>query len=82
MKIAIGADHAGFDAKEEIKTVIKALGHTLTDMGTTGPTSVDYPDYAEKVARAVASGEADKGVLICGTGIGRASCRERVLTDV
>ena len=70
MKIAIGADHAGFAAKEEIKNVIKALGHTVLDEGTTGEASVDYPDYAEKVSKAVLSGEADKGVLICGTGIG------------
>lgn len=78
MKIAIAADHAGVDAKEEIKTVIKALGHTLTDFGTTGAASVDYPDFAEKVARAVASGEADKGVLICGTGIGMSIAANKV----
>src|SRR6185295_15240991 len=78
MKIAIGADHAGFAAKEEIKTVIKALGHTLTDVGTTSETSVDYPDYAEKVARMVASGEADKGVLLCGTGIGMSIAANKV----
>jgi ribose 5-phosphate isomerase B len=70
MKIAIGADHAGFAAKEEIKNVIKALGHTVQDLGTTSDASVDYPDYAAKVAQAVLSGEADRGVLICGTGIG------------
>ena len=70
MKIAIGADHAGFAAKEEIKTVIKALGHTVVDQGTTGETSVDYPDFAEKVARAVASGEVDRGVLLCAAVIG------------
>ena len=79
MKIAIGADHAGFAAKEEIKTVIKALGHTVVDQGTTGETSVDYPDFAEKVARAVASGEVDKGVLICGTGIGMSIAANKVV---
>ena len=78
MKIAIGADHAGFAAKEEIKTVIKALGHTVMDQGTTGETSVDYPDFAEKVARAVATGEADRGVLICGTGIGMSIAANKV----
>ena len=78
MKIAIGADHAGFAAKEEIKTVIKALGHTVLDQGTTGEASVDYPDFAEKVARAVASGEADRGVLICGTGIGMSIAANKV----
>ena len=78
MKIAIGADHAGFAAKEEIKTVIKALGHVVVDQGTTGETSVDYPDFAEKVARAVASGEVDKGVLICGTGIGMSIAANKI----
>jgi ribose 5-phosphate isomerase B len=78
MKIAIGADHAGFAAKEEIKTVIKALGHAVVDQGTTGEMSVDYPDFAEKVARAVASGEVDKGVLICGTGIGMSIAANKI----
>jgi ribose 5-phosphate isomerase B len=78
MKIAIGADHAGFAAKEEIKTVIKALGHAAVDLGTSSETSVDYPDFAEKVARAVASGEVDKGVLICGTGIGMSIAANKV----
>ena len=78
MKIAIGADHAGFAAKEEIKTVIKALGHAVIDEGTSAETSVDYPDFAEKVARAVVSGEADRGVLICGTGIGMSIAANKV----
>ena len=78
MKIAIGADHAGYYAKEEIKTVIKALGHTVEDLGTSSETSVDYPDFAEKVARMVASGVADKGVLICGTGIGMSMAANKV----
>ena len=78
MKIAIGSDHAGFDAKEEIKKVIKALGHTFDDLGTTNTTSVDYPDYAEKVAREVASGGAQFGVLICGTGIGMSIAANKV----
>jgi ribose 5-phosphate isomerase B len=78
MKIAIGADHAGFAAKEEIKNVIKALGHQVADQGTSGEASVDYPDFAEKVARAVTSGEADRGVLICGTGIGMSIAANKV----
>ena len=78
MKIAIGADHAGFAAKEEIKTVIKALGHAVVDEGTSGEASVDYPDFAEKVARAVVGGEADRGVLICGTGIGMSIAANKV----
>jgi ribose 5-phosphate isomerase B len=78
MKIAIGADHAGFAAKEEIKTVIKALGHAVVDQGTSSEASVDYPDFAEKVARAVASGEVERGVLICGTGIGMSIAANKV----
>jgi ribose 5-phosphate isomerase B len=78
MKIAIGADHAGFAAKEEIRTVLKALGHAVLDLGTTGEASVDYPDFAEKVARAVVSGEAERGVLICGTGIGMSIAANKV----
>jgi RpiB/LacA/LacB family sugar-phosphate isomerase len=78
MRIAIGADHAGFAAKEEIKTVIKALGHTVNDLGTNGEASVDYPDFAGKVARAVVSGEADRGVLLCGTGIGMSIAANKV----
>jgi len=78
MKIAIGADHAGFAAKEEIKNVIRALGHQFIDMGTTSDQSVDYPDYAVKVDRAVVSGEADRGVLICGTGIGMSIAANKV----
>jgi len=78
MKIAIGADHAGFAAKEEIKAVIKALGHQVLDEGTASDASVDYPDYAEKVARRVVSGEADRGVLICGTGIGMSIAANKI----
>jgi ribose 5-phosphate isomerase B len=78
MKIAIGSDHAGFDSKEEIKKVIKALGHPVEDLGTSSEASCDYPDFAEKVARAVASGEADRGVLICGTGIGMSIAANKV----
>jgi len=78
MKIAIGADHAGFAAKEEIKNVIRALGHQVVDEGTTSDQSVDYPDYAEKVARSVVSGAADRGVLICGTGIGMAIAANKI----
>jgi ribose 5-phosphate isomerase B len=78
MKIAIGADHAGFAAKEEIKSVIKALGHQVLDQGTNSDASVDYPDYAEKVARLVVGGEADRGVLICGTGIGMSIAANKI----
>jgi len=70
MKVALGVDHAGFPVKKELETLLRALGHAVLDFGTTSEASTDYPDYAEKVARAVASGQAERGVLICGTGIG------------
>lgn len=70
MKIAFACDHAGFDYKERVIAFIKSLGHEVIDFGCNGPESVDYPDYAEPAARAVAEGKADRGVLICGTGIG------------
>ena len=70
MKIAIAADHGGYKLKEEIKPYIESLGHTVTDLGTYSEDSVDYPDYAAPCARAVVSGEMDRGIVICGTGIG------------
>lgn len=70
MKIAIGADHAGYVVKERLKRELKRMGHRVTDVGTHSEESVDYPDYAVKVGRAVAAGRARRGVLICGSGIG------------
>ena len=78
MKIAIGSDHAGFTVKERLKRELKRLGHRVTDMGTDGEASTDYPDYAEKVGRAVASGRARRGVLICGSGLGMAMAANKV----
>jgi ribose 5-phosphate isomerase B len=78
MKVAIGADHAGFAAKEELKALVRALGHVVADKGTSSDASVDYPDFAADVARAVAKGEADRGVLICGTGIGMCIAANKV----
>ena len=70
MKIAIGSDHAGYDGKELAKQVLGSLGVEILDKGTNGPESVDYPDFGAAVGRAVASGEAERGVLMCGSGIG------------
>ena len=70
MTIAIGSDHGGFRLKEEIKNLLTELGREYRDFGTHSPASVDYPDIAASVARAVASGECEMGILICGTGIG------------
>ena len=69
-KIAIGSDHAGFESKEKAKTELTELGVEVIDKGTDSLDSVDYPDFGAAVARAVASGEVDRGVLICGSGIG------------
>lgn len=70
MKIAIGADHAGFELKEIISNMLKEMGHEVIDMGTGSSCSVDYPDYAEAVATAVSDSLVERGILICGTGIG------------
>lgn len=68
--IAIASDHAGPEIKTTIKARLEAMGTTVLDLGTNTTDSVDYPDYAEKVAQAIIQGEADMGVIICGTGIG------------
>ena len=70
MKIAIGTDHAGVEHKEAIKKLAASMDIEVMDMGTNSSESVDYPDYGEKVGLAVCRGEADMGILICGTGIG------------
>ena len=78
MKIAIGADHAGFALKERLRERLAAAGHELTDFGTHSEESTDYPDYAQRVAAAVAAGEAGRGLLVCGSGIGMAMAANRV----
>ncbi len=69
-KIAIGSDHAGYEAKEQAKRELGALGLEVLDEGTNGLESVDYPDFGAAVGRAVVGGEAERGVVICGSGIG------------
>lgn len=78
MKIAIAADHAGFEEKEKVKKTLDELGVEYTDMGTNSPDSVDYPDYARKVGEAVAAGDFDKGILVCGSGTGMAIAANKV----
>jgi ribose 5-phosphate isomerase B len=78
MKIAIGADHAGFSLKEELRRELEAAGHEVADFGTDSPESTDYPDYAQRVAQAVAAGECERGILICFTGIGMSMAANRV----
>ncbi len=71
MKLAAGSDHAGFSIKDAVVRRLRAQGHVVVDLGATdGETSVDYPDYAHAVAAMVESGEAERGVLVCGTGLG------------
>lgn len=78
MKIAAGADHAGFAVKQAVVRRLRAQGHEVVDVGTfDGETSVDYPDYAHVVAAAVAAGEAERGVLVCGTGMGMCMAANR-----
>ena len=76
--IALGADHAGFPLKENLKSWLADRGHRVLDFGTHSGDSVDYPDYAAAVGMAVAKGEAERGVLVCGTGIGMAIAANKV----
>ena len=68
--IAIGSDHAGYEYKEKIKKLLDELGFPYKDFGTNSSESTDYPDYAHTVSQAVSAGKADRGILVCGTGIG------------
>lgn len=77
MRIAIGADHAGFALKEHLRARLAAAAHELVDFGTDSEASTDYPDYAQRVAAAVASGEVERGLLVCGTGVGMAMAANR-----
>jgi ribose 5-phosphate isomerase B len=71
MKIVIGADHAGFDLKQEVSQHLKELGHEIVDVGTNEPNEPDdYPDFARLVAKEIQSGRVERGVLICGSGVG------------
>jgi ribose 5-phosphate isomerase B len=70
MRIALAADHAGFLLKDELAAWLRQAGHEVTDLGTNGPESVDYPAFGSRLADAVASGSADRGIAVCGSGIG------------
>jgi RpiB/LacA/LacB family sugar-phosphate isomerase len=79
VKIAIGSDHAGFALKERVKAELQRLGHEVQDVGTdSADTSVDYPDFAIPVGERVASGRADRGVVVCATGIGASIAANKV----
>ncbi len=78
MKIAIGSDHAGFKAKEIVKAFLKRKKFSVEDFGTFSKESVDYPDYAYPVANGVAQGKFDRGILICGSGVGMSIAANKV----
>lgn len=78
MKIAVGADHAGFAVKDAIARRLAEMGHEIVDCGTFSAESVDYPDYAQAVGRKVSRRECERGVLVCGTGIGVAMAAGKV----
>ena len=78
MKIALASDHAGFSEKEKLKPLLTEIGIEFTDLGTLSEESVDYPDYARKVAEQVAQGNVDQGLLVCGSGTGMAITANKV----
>lgn len=78
MRVALGADHAGVGLKDELKGELDALGVEYEDFGTNGTSSVDYPDFAAQVARGVSDGRFDRGVLVCGSGIGMAITANKI----
>jgi ribose 5-phosphate isomerase B len=70
MRIALAADHAGYTLKDELARWLREQGHDVTDLGTNGAESVDYPEFGARLARAVAAGDAERGIAVCGSGIG------------
>jgi ribose 5-phosphate isomerase B len=78
MKIALGADHAGYILKDRIRQYVSDCGHQVIDEGTNSSDSVDYPDYALRVAEDVAAGRAERGILVCGSGIGMAITANKI----
>lgn len=78
MRITIGSDHAGFELKKTLIDYLKQTGHQLTDVGTDSTAPVDYPDFAEAVALSLLRGESERGILICGSGVGAAVAANKV----
>ncbi len=76
-RVVIASDHAGFDLKEILKAELDAMGRKVIDLGTGGPEAVDYPDYADALARVIGAGEVPRGVLLCGSGIGASIAANR-----
>lgn len=78
MRVAVAADHAGFELKETLTRAVAAAGHAVTDLGTHSDDPVDYPEYAAAVARAVVSGKAERGIIVCGSGAGASIAANKV----
>jgi RpiB/LacA/LacB family sugar-phosphate isomerase len=78
MRIVVGSDHAGYALKLELLPLVRALGHEILDVGTHSTEAVDYPDYAAKVAEAIVDGRADRGILLCGSGIGASVAANKI----
>jgi RpiB/LacA/LacB family sugar-phosphate isomerase len=78
MRIAVAADHAGFERKGEVAEALRELGHEVADLGTHGREPVDYPDVAEALALAVVEGRAERGVLVCGSGVGASIAANKI----
>lgn len=78
MRVAVGCDHAGFPLKQEVLELLQSLGHVADDFGTFSTAPADYPDYARKVAEAVIAGACDRGVVVCGSGVGASVAANKV----
>jgi ribose 5-phosphate isomerase B len=78
VRLVVGSDHAGFELKAAVVEHLRAAGHEVSDLGTHGPASVDYPDFGAAVGRAVVAGQAERGIALCGSGIGIAIAANKV----
>lgn len=78
MRITLGSDHAGFELKRVLRQYLEQQGHTITDVGTNSTAPVDYPDFAEAVALSVLRGESERGILICGSGVGASVAANKI----
>jgi len=79
MHIALAADHGGYPLKNIIKEHIECLGHSVIDLGTDSEKSVDYPDYAEKIGGCITSGQAERGIILCGSGVGACIAANKIV---
>ena len=78
MRVAIASDHAGFELKQNLVAYVGTLGHEVTDLGTNSTAPVDYPDFAEKIGEPLRQSRADRGVLICGSGVGASVAANKI----